>query len=164
MDVLDEILKSPDNNWLNRVETEFVRQSIKQKLKNRITRWSLVSGAFLLLSSATGIAINFAIDAQNKFLEASSTSADSMFNSGRELDALVKATETGEALKNTPAFVVNEKNRIQVIDTLRKIVYGIKEKNRLLTNDTAVVSVSYSPDGQMLASINKNGTIRLWAI
>ena len=163
LDVLDkEILKSSDNNWLNQVETEFIRQSIKRKLKNRITRWSLVSGAFLLLSSATGFAINFAIDAQNRFLEASSTSAESMFNSGEELDALVKATETGKALKNTPAFVVNEKNRIQVIDTLRKIVYGIKEKNRLFTNDTAVISVSYSPDGQMLASINKDGTIRLW--
>ena len=163
LNVLDkEILNSGDNNWLNQVETEFVRQSIKRKLKNRITRWSLVSGAFILLSSATGFAINFAIDAQNRFLEASSTSAESMFNSGEELDALVKATETGEALKNTPTFVVNEKNRIQVIDTLRKIVYGITESNRLLTNDTAVVSVSYSPDGQMLASINKDGTIRLW--
>ena len=163
LDVLDkEILFSPDNNWLNQVETEFVRQSIRQKRKNRITRWTLVSTAFLLLSSATGIAINFAIDAQNKFLEASSTSADSMFNSGRELDALVKATETGESLKNTPAFVINEKNRIQVIDTLRKIVYGIKESNRLLTNKTKVISVSYSPDGQMLTSINEDGIIRLW--
>ena len=163
LDVLNkEILNSADNNWLNQVETEFIRQSIKRKLKNRITRWTFVSTAFLLLSSATGFAINFAIDAQNRFLEASSTSAESMFNSGEELDALVKATETGEALKNTPAFVVNEKNRIQVIDTLRKIVYGIKEKNRLFTNDTAVISVSYSPDGQMLASINQDGTIKLW--
>jgi WD40 repeat protein len=161
--VLDqEILKSPDNNWLNQVEANFVRESIKLRRKKSITRWSLISAAFVLLGSATGIAINFAIDAQNRFLEASSTSAESMFNSGRELDALVKATETGESLKNTLPFIVNEKNRIQVINILRKIVYGIKEKNHFITNDKNIINVSYSPVSNILASINKSGTIKLW--
>lgn len=163
LDVLDkEIFRSSDNNWLNKVEVKFVQQSLRQRRKIGITRWSLVSTAFVLLSSAVGIAVNFARDSQNRFLEASSVSAESMFNSGSELDALEKATITGEALINLPKFMINEKNSIQFIDTLRKIVSNIKEKNSLRTNATSVASVTYSPDGQILAAINQDGTINVW--
>lgn len=88
-----------NDNWLNQIEAEFVQQSVLQKRRNISWRWRITLGALLLLSSATIIAINNAIDARNKLLESNISLVNNLFISGRQLDALVKATETGKMLR-----------------------------------------------------------------
>ncbi len=41
LNVLQEVLNSPNNNWLNQLETEFVQQSILRKHSNTRSRWGI---------------------------------------------------------------------------------------------------------------------------
>lgn len=97
LSLLKQVLNSNDN-WLNKVEAEFVRQSIKRKNKVLTRNCGITVVAALLLIGSTTIAIIKAIDAQNKLLEYNNLLAENLFTSGRELDALEKATETGKIL------------------------------------------------------------------
>jgi WD40 repeat protein len=76
------------------------------------------------------------------------------------LDALVKATETGKMLKNT--FNANEDIKIKVLTSLQQVVYGLNERNRLEGKGMNFSTVSFSPDGKIIASAGNNGTIKLW--
>jgi hypothetical protein len=94
-----ELNKSLENNWLNRVEAEFVQRSVARKRFNICRRWISIAGAFLLLSAATLRAIFNGINAQNEAIVSSSSLADSLFAADRLLDALKTAIGTGEQLK-----------------------------------------------------------------
>lgn len=157
-----EVLNSQNNNWLNQLETEFARQSIKRRRNKSITRWSLVNAAFLVLSSVAGIAINNAIDAQNRLLEASTALTEERLASKHELEALIEGIKAGERLKNTFPFVVREDTKMRVILALRKIVYDMRERNRLEGHGGAVQSVAFSPGGEVIASASADSTIKLW--
>ncbi|QIR35864.1 hypothetical protein HCG51_03230 [Tolypothrix sp. PCC 7910] len=159
LEVLHKELNS-NKNWLNQLETEFVQKSLLQKRQNHSWRWRIALGALLLLSGTTIIAINNAIDARNKLLESNISLVNNLFTSGRELDALVKATETGEMLKNT--FNANEDIKIKVLTSLQQVVYRLKERNRLQGNEMNFSTVSFSPDGKIIAAAGSNGTIKLW--
>ncbi len=159
LDLLKQVLNSSDN-WFNKLEAEFVRQSIRQKRKNTIRLWSSVTGAFVVLSGAAIIALNNYIDAQNKLIESGSSLTESLFVSGRELDAIVQGVETGELLKNQ-IFPINEDTKMRVATTLQQVAYGLSERNRLLGHEADVLSVSFSPD-KIIASGSRDGTIRLW--
>jgi hypothetical protein len=44
-----EVLNSPNNNWLNQVETELVQQSIRQKRRNTRSRWGIAGAISVLI-------------------------------------------------------------------------------------------------------------------
>jgi WD40 repeat protein len=163
LDVLNqEVLKSPNNNWLNQIETEFTLRSIKQRRKNSMTRWSLVSIVFLALGSITWAAINSAINAENKVLETSSALTESNLASKHELEALTEGIKAGERLKNLLPFVLREDTKMRVVLALRKMIYEVREHNRLESHNDEVKSISFSPDGEVIASANSDNTINLW--
>jgi WD40 repeat protein len=47
---------------------------------------------------------------------------------------------------------------------LQQAVYTVQERNRLEGHTDKVTSISFSPDGKMLASGSKDKTISLWSI
>ncbi|NER21069.1 MAG: hypothetical protein F6J96_10220 [Symploca sp. SIO1C2] len=80
-------------------------------------------------------------------------------NSAQEFDALVEAIRAGKQLKEHRAQPVV---RSQVIAALRSAVYDVRERNRLSGHSEGVISASFSPDGQMIATASKDGTVKLW--
>ena len=80
-----------------------------------------------------------------------------------QLDALLAAMQTGTELKkmvkgkslqNYPTF--------SPILTLQQILSRIRERNQLRGHEESVYSVSFSPDGQTIASGSADDTVRLW--
>lgn len=161
LDVLDqEVLHAADNNWLNQLETNFVKQSLRKRRKNNITRWSLVGIAFILLSSISGLATKFAVNVQNSSIAASGSLAKSMFTSNKGLEALAQAVAAGEQLGNMPRFLLAPKAEGEVIHALQETLYGIKERKRF-GHGAAVTSIGFSPKTQVIATGLNNGTIML---
>ncbi|ARV60553.1 hypothetical protein BZZ01_19670 [Nostocales cyanobacterium HT-58-2] len=166
LDVLQkEVLNSPNNNWLNQVETEFVQRSLQRRRNNRRRLISSVTGVILVLS---GFAI-FAgyqwrtseIQQINALREASS----SQLLSHQELEAMITSLRTGEALKQSfwQAVFPDSKLGNQVKKTLQKVLYGVKENNRLQVGN-GISAVAFSPDDQMIATLRSlsDGTVQLW--
>jgi WD40 repeat protein len=134
-------------------EERKVRKGVQAK--NRILAISLV-----VLIILTTLTINQSIAARSQTLNALSTYSKVLFASNQQLEALREVIKAGKLLKQTWLAQTNDK--IRVVTALGDIIYGIKERNRLEGHNNSVSSVSFSPDGQTLASASLDHTIKLW--
>ncbi|EAZ89783.1 nSTAND1 domain-containing NTPase [Crocosphaera chwakensis] len=166
----EQVLKS-DDNWLNKVETEFVKRQIRKANLNRGIVIAVISG----LSALTIIAVFFSLVAENRRMNAdiiaSSLSAKNLPDSEQQLESITSAIRVGKLVKD------NNKNidpdaRIQAITALQKVVYNntsvnsnFRQRNRLefpVGQTTSIInSVTFSKDG-LIGTTYTDGTIALW--
>ncbi len=154
LDVLDKTLNS-DDNWLNQTEAEFVRESIVRKQKNSKLRWRIAIGVMLGLSGLTIIARIAQNEAQRQQLEAQKQEIDALrqaseanWQSHNQLDALIQILRAGKILKENGLISKNSEQREEILQTLRRIVHRIRERDR--TNKPVGQIVSLTPDGNIL--------------
>jgi WD40 repeat protein/energy-coupling factor transporter ATP-binding protein EcfA2 len=175
LDLLKRVLNSNDN-WFNKIEAEFVRRSIRQKRKNATLRGSLVSGAIIVLSGATIIAIKNGIDAENQVIETISALSEARLASNNQLEALVEGVKAGKMLKKDlltegvkagemlkkDTILTKEATKIKVVTTLLQLANQVRERNRFEGHNQAVMSVSFNLDNKTIASASLDNTIKLW--
>ncbi len=102
----------------------------------------------------------------NQALEAvlKSASSKALFLAGQEFEALLEALRAGKQLQALDKSVRTKTDaQMQVVAALHQAVYGVKERNRLQGHHDWVNSISFSRDGQMIASASRDGTIKLWS-
>ncbi|HAC64485.1 MAG TPA: hypothetical protein DCF68_13335 [Cyanothece sp. UBA12306] len=81
-----------------------------------------------------------------------------------QLDGLLSAMEGAQQLK----YMVKDQRILQdypatsPITSLEQILDRIHEKNKLIGHQDAVNSVSFSPNGQLIATASSDGTLRIW--
>ncbi|HEY9726455.1 MAG TPA: AAA-like domain-containing protein [Chroococcales cyanobacterium] len=103
----------------------------------------------------------------NQALEVVLKSASSkvLFSSSQEFEALLEALKAGRQLQALDKSVRTKADaQMQVAIALYQAVYGVKEFNRLEGHSEGVISVSFSPNGQMIASASNDKTIKLWSL
>ncbi|MEQ8535976.1 MAG: hypothetical protein RIB93_00700 [Coleofasciculus sp. D1-CHI-01] len=88
--------------------------------------------------------------------------SEELFNQDKIFDALIASLRAGIPLKQISEKQVAPSAKVRVANVLRQAVKRVREYNRLEKHDSWVNSVSFSPDGKILASGSDNKTIKLW--
>lgn len=163
LEVLNEKLAS-NQNWLNRVETEFVQESVLQKRRNVSWRWRIALGVILGLSGLTVAALIGQRNAQIGQIQASIESADANFRSGQPFEALLDSLSAANIVGQPLLWVwpPNPQLKKQVQGTLQKAAFSVQERNRLTSGSQGITRSRLSPDGQLIAKADALGNMSLW--
>ena len=153
--ILSNVLKTP-HPWLNQVEQSFVQQSLKKRQLSLTLRW-LVVGTVL----AGSLAFSSMLWATNRQSQANlahalAQQAEALFDNNRQLVALTRAIEAGRIVQRQGL-----QDR-QTLDILQTINTGLRVKNLLVGHLDEVITASWSPDGQILATASRDGSLKLW--
>lgn len=146
---------------IDRLQAVEVRLLQEQKLA-KLQRFliSTISAGFVI---ALGLVIAFFWQyrhAVKKSIEAYITSSESLFTSGKGFAALIEALEAREESRNL--IRLDLATELKIDFALQQAVYNIVEKNTFSGHRDIVNSVSFSPDGKLIASASSDTTVKIW--
>lgn len=166
LDLLKKELDS-DDNWLNKLEAEFVRRSVKRKNFTTRRNWGIAIATILGLSGLSIAALIGQRNARIEQISASIRASQASLFSNQELDALINSLKAAKTLKQPllqGIFQPNQQLQSQVKSTLRSAVYQTREINKWkgMTNEQFSRDISFNPNGElMLAKRNEIGNVIL---
>ena len=148
---------------------------------NRALRQRLqvgVAGMVVTILAISAVGFSLLADFQRKQteiaeIEALSSLSSALLLSNNQLGALVESVKVGQRLKElqkelkTSWFgsrMISSDIRLRTLGSLQQAVYRVQEHNRLEQHNGAVNSISFSPDGKMIASASADKTIKLWSL
>lgn len=155
-------------------------QQLSQKQLNlvlqRRLREARIAGAILAIMGGTIAALWWQADLQkraavrqtlraersetNLQISAITAASEALFASNKEFDALLESLRAWRGLKQADG--VQPDTRMRVVTALQQAVYGVTEVNRLEGHTDIVWGVTFSPDGQLIASGSRDQTVKLW--
>ncbi|QMS89332.1 hypothetical protein HUN01_17735 [Nostoc edaphicum CCNP1411] len=169
---------------LEKIKFEKTRAEVAQKLSQkqlnlvlqRRLREARLAGAILAIMGGTIAALWWQADLQkraavrqtlraersetNLQISAITAASEALFASNKEFDALLESLRAWRALKQADG--VQPDTRMRVVTALQQAVYGVTEVNRLEGHTDIVWGVTFSPNGQLLASGSRDHTVKLW--
>ena len=173
LDLLSELKELRKREEMSRVEIEQLQAELKEKeLKTQLAQskekqklsevrvnFYLKFGLAALFVAMLGL-IGSLFTIVNSEIKTISASSEALFASDKGIDALKEAINAGRKLQK--AIWVDSDTRQQVKTALYQAVTEVGERNRLEKHRSGVNSVTYSPDGQIIASASADKTIILW--
>lgn len=137
------------------------RESNQRRRRRRVALSGLLVGLLVALLLA-GIAGWGWQDAMLSEVRVLNTSANSLLMLGRPFDALLESLRAKQRLRQVFSPEVATRERMEFL--LHQAIYRTTELNRFGGHRNAIAAVSFSPDGQLLASASWDNTIKLWKL
>ena len=165
LNLLKQVLNS-DDNWLNQVEAEFVRRSIRQKGKNTVLRRVSVVGVSLLAILLLIVQILRLKNETGQHIKAAKEKLDN----NQQLNAVIDSLRAGKTLKDPllQSFKLYpqlgrelRELRKELRGTLQEVVFQTKERNRQGGPEGKIRS-ALSLDGEVLVRVGGDSSIRVW--
>lgn len=159
---------------LSELENRFVEASVtkrdrlahleEERRKRELRRAWITAGAAICAGVVmVGVSVFAWRQLQISEIQALSASSEKLFTSEKKLEALVTALKAAKRLKAPLGQVVTTpESRWMSTIALQQAVYGLPAQNRLEDHTQEVLDVQFSPNGQMLASSSRDGTVRFW--
>jgi WD40 repeat protein len=121
---------------------------------------SLLSFAFVV-SSLLGLMIFYQYrQARIAEIKALTLSAQGLFNSHRQLEAMVVAIEAKYKLNN---LAINHQKMVtNTANALNQTIYGTNEFNRLIGHKGSITGLAISNDDQLILTSSSDSTTKLW--
>jgi WD40 repeat protein len=158
----EELVSESDFIEISLQERERQEQAEAARRKSEtILAWRITGGSLLAVIVSGGLgwmAWKQTQQAELNLADVISASALSLVDKGEVLDAFIPAIRAGKILKNQQA------SNPSGLHTLQEALNHRSERNRLEGHQDHVYSVSFSPDGKILASGSRDNTIKLWNI
>lgn len=139
------------------LQTELARSKEKQK-KLQTGLSAILAVAVMGLAGLSWQALSKGRKAAIAELEAKNLASEALRLKNNELGALLDGVKVGQKLHEIHAPLPLE---IQTASVLQ-LAYTIREHNRLEQHKNSVVSVSFSPDGQLIATASTDNTVKLF--
>ncbi|BAY26639.1 WD-repeat protein [Calothrix sp. NIES-2100] len=156
---------------LSKSEQNFILESLalkdrEKQERERQRRRAMIgltgfSAVASILAGAAALGWSFTEFQRQQTINGLTTASQELFDSNKEFDALLTSINASKQLKQS-AFGIHSEMQFQVKVALQQAIYGVKERNRLEGHNSGVFSVTFSPDGRMLASGSRDSTIKLW--
>ncbi|MEQ9000659.1 MAG: ABC transporter substrate-binding protein [Coleofasciculus sp. B1-GNL1-01] len=159
---LDLFLDSQDN-WFNKTEDEFVRESVIHKGRNTYRVWCSFALIGAGLSILTIVAVWGQRQAKIEEMLAWRESAEGNLKSDRDIRAFLDILRAVKISKHPLLWLPSPDTALaEVQETMYKAFYTVKERNRIESDRATFEQVSFNPKTNQLVTIGDGDTIRLW--
>ncbi|MDZ8183761.1 MAG: TIR domain-containing protein [Nostoc sp. ChiSLP02] len=140
------------------------RARYKTKLIGLTTAFVISAGSAIIAVIGWKEADRQRITAAKSELQALISASDAGFTANRDtIDALIAGLKAAKKLKELEKdkITIPPDDRAKVMTVLGQAIYWVRERNSLNDSD-AIRSVSFSPDGEILATGGANRMVKLW--
>jgi WD40 repeat protein len=151
-------------------EQEFIQASVEVRDREQKQEKEARKRQIVVTSITSVFFAGFAIFAGYQWrqaeigqIQALNQSSKANFTVNRNsFDALIDALKAGKHLQQLPGGITDQQVQANVLTNLAQSVNWVREQNRLQGHTSFVQSVSFSPDGKMLATASYDNTVKLW--
>lgn len=141
---------------------ERLRQQKEQKkrLRQAQTAIGIISILGIVATGFGSLAYFKQRDAQMREIGALNASSAALMLSHQQLEALIASLRAGKQLKGF--FAASDDIKLTTLTTLQQALNQTREINRLQAHGEQVNAVSFSPNGNIIASVGEDGNLILW--